>query len=251
LRYPSRDECALKGIQLELKKGRSLALVGPSGSGKSSLADLLLGLYEPTEGRVTIDGVPLGETETASWRNLLGVVSQDTLLFNATVRENLLFAKPDATESEIVECLQGADALGFIQNLPQGLDTLVGERGFMLSGGQRQRLAIARALLRKPAVLILDEATSALDTNAEQSVQATIDSLPAGGTRLIIAHRLSTIRNADQIAVLDGGDVVELGTHDELLDKRGLYWELWQKQTGSLQIPKGGDSKAKGVAVVV
>jgi len=232
LKYSSRNDFALNGVNLELKKGRSLALVGPSGSGKSSLADLLLGLYDPTFGSITIDGLALGEIETASWRSLLGVVSQDTLLFNTTVRENLLFAKPEATEAEIIACLKGADAWGFIESLPQKLDTLIGERGFMLSGGQRQRLAIARALLRKPAILILDEATSALDTNAEQAVQTTIDSLPAGGTRLIIAHRLSTIRNADCIAVLECGRVVEMGTHEELIAKCGLYKELWAKQSG-------------------
>ena len=139
----------------------------------------------------------------------------------------------EATDAQLMEALQGADAWSFISSLPQGIDTLVGERGFMLSGGQRQRLAIARALLRQPAVLILDEATSALDTNAEQAVQATIDALPAGGTRLIIAHRLSTIRNVDRIAVLDQGRVVESGSHDELIGLKGLYWELWQKQTGN------------------
>ena len=243
LRYSTRDEFALNGINLELKKGSSLTLVGPSGSGKSSLADLLLGLYEPTGGKITVDEIPLNEIETASWRNMLGVVSQDALLFNATVRENLLFAKPDATEEEIIESLKGADAWGFIEGLPQKLDTLIGERGFMLSGGQRQRLAIARALLRKPEILILDEATSALDTNAEQAVQATIDSLPAGGTRLIIAHRLSTIRNADKIAVLEQGRVVELGNHAELMGQNGLYATLWHKQMGEATT-HGGHSQS-------
>jgi ABC-type multidrug transport system fused ATPase/permease subunit len=232
LRYTGRDDYALRGLSLFLPTGTSLALVGPSGSGKSSLADLLLGMYEPTEGRVAIDGTDLRAINIATWRDKLGVVSQDTLLFNASVKENLLFALPEATDAQLIEALQGADAWSFISSLPQGIDTLVGERGFMLSGGQRQRLAIARALLRQPAVLILDEATSALDTHAEQAVQATIDALPAGGTRLIIAHRLSTICNADQIAVLDQGQVTELGTHGELLAKNGLYASLWRKQTG-------------------
>ena len=232
LRYTGRDDYALRGLSLFLPKGTSIALVGPSGSGKSSLADLLLGLYEPTEGRVAIDGTDLRAINIATWRDKLGVVSQDTLLFNASVKENLLFALPEATDAQLIEALQGADAWSFISSLPQGIDTLVGERGFMLSGGQRQRLAIARALLRQPAVLILDEATSALDTHAEQAVQATIDALPAGGTRLIIAHRLSTVKNADKIVVLDKGIIRESGNHDELILKNGLYAELWRKQSG-------------------
>jgi ATP-binding cassette subfamily B protein/subfamily B ATP-binding cassette protein MsbA len=233
LKYPGKEEKALRDIMLELQTGKSLALVGPSGCGKSSLADLLLGLYEPTAGKITVDGIDIRELEVGSWRRLLGVVSQDTLLFNASVRENLLFAKPDATDAEMLDALKAADALEFIGKLPQGLETLVGERGFMLSGGQRQRLAIARALLRKPAILILDEATSALDTNAEQAVQATLDSIAFGGTRLIIAHRLSTIRNADRIVVLNQGSIVESGCHNDLLEKNGLYASLWHKQSGT------------------
>jgi len=233
LRYPGRDEDALREINLELETGKSLALVGPSGSGKSSLADLLLGLYEPTSGRITVDGNDIRELSVSSWRQLLGVVSQDTLLFNASVKQNLLFAKPDATDSQLLEAIKSADALEFVLKLPHGLDTLVGERGFMLSGGQRQRLAIARALLRNPAILILDEATSALDTNAEQAVQSTIDSLPAGGTKLTIAHRLSTVRRADVIFVLDKGSIIESGTHDQLLELGKLYSELWSRQTGN------------------
>lgn len=232
LQYTGREEHALRDINLELERGKSLALVGPSGSGKSSLADLLLGLYEPTGGRISVDDVDLRDLDVASWRGLLGVVSQDTLLFNASVRDNLLFANPEATNAEMIDSLRAADALDFIEKLPKGLETLVGERGFMLSGGQRQRLAIARALLRKPAILILDEATSALDTNAEQAVQATLDSLASGGTRLIIAHRLSTIKNADRILVLDKGQIVESGCHNDLLRKNGLYASLWHIQSG-------------------
>jgi ATP-binding cassette subfamily B protein/subfamily B ATP-binding cassette protein MsbA len=232
--YDKNQEKALNQINLNWPVGTSLALVGPSGSGKSSFADLVLRVYEPTNGNILIDGIDLKDFDTGSWRNLLGVVSQDTLLFNTSIRENLLFAKPDATEAELLEAVQAADAFDFIEKLPQRLDTLIGERGFMLSGGQRQRLAIARALLRKPSILILDEATSALDTNAEQSVQSTLDSLPSGGTRLIIAHRLSTIRNADQIVVFEQGKIVEMGVHDDLIQRQGLYWQLWQKQTGKL-----------------
>ena len=238
LQYPGREEHALCDISLVLEKGKSLALVGPSGSGKSSIADLLLGLYEPTAGRITVDGVNIRDMDIGSWRGQLGTVSQDTLLFNATVRDNMLFAKPDATDPEILEALKAADAEDFIQKLPQRLETLVGERGFILSGGQRQRLAIARALLRKPAILILDEATSALDTNAEQAVQVTLDSLMTSGTRLIIAHRLSTIKNADQIVVLNHGRIVESGSHSELLSQDGLYASLWHKQSGGSEVAR-------------
>lgn len=232
LRYPTREEFALRNISFEIPVGKSLALVGPSGGGKSSIADLLLALYEPTSGEVSFDGIDSREIEPGSLRARLGVVSQDTILFNASVEENLRFANPRATEQQIIQALQGADAWDFIGGMPQGIKTVVGERGFMLSGGQRQRIAIARALLRQPQILILDEATSALDTQAEQSVQKTIDNLGKGITRLIIAHRLSTVRNADRICVLDKGQIVESGNHNELLELNGVYASLWRKQTG-------------------
>jgi subfamily B ATP-binding cassette protein MsbA len=235
LKYDGREERALGGVNIHWPIGTSLALVGPSGSGKSSLADLLLGLYQPTSGKILIDGNDLSDIDKSSWRSHLGVVSQDTILFNASIEENLRFASPDCTESEMVAALRAADALDFVSQLPQGLRTVVGERGFMLSGGQRQRIAIARALLRKPQIMILDEATSALDSQAEQSVQKTIDALGQGTTRLIIAHRLSTIINADIICVLDKGVVVESGSHSELLAMNGIYASLWLKQIGEKQ----------------
>ena len=241
LRYPGRQEDAVAGVNLALPVGATLALVGASGSGKSSMADLLLGLYEPTAGRITVDGVDLREIDIASWRGLLGVVSQDTILFNATVLENLLFAQPDASIPEIWAAIDAAGAREFIDRLPEGIETLLGERGFMLSGGQRQRLAIARALLRHPALLILDEATSALDTHAERAVQATLDSMPIGGTRLVIAHRLSTIQNADMIVVMNHGRVVECGKHTELLKNQGVYAGLWQRQSGHTPHHRGSE----------
>ncbi len=232
LRYSGREDFALRKIAFEIPVGTSLALVGPSGGGKSSIADLMLALYEPTSGGVFFDDVESREIEPGSLRARLGVVSQDTILFNASVEENLRFAKPSASEQEIIQALKGADAWDFTGAMPQGVKTVVGERGFMLSGGQRQRIAIARALLRKPQILILDEATSALDTQAEQAVQKTIDTLGKGITRLIIAHRLSTVRNADRICVLDKGEIVERGSHGELVALNGIYASLWRKQTG-------------------
>ena len=232
LRYSSREEFALRNVSFELPVGASLALVGPSGGGKSSIADLMLALYEPTSGGVFFDGIESREIEPGSLRALLGVVSQDTILFNASVEENLRFANPFASEAEVIQALQGADAWDFIGTMPHGIKTVVGERGFMLSGGQRQRIAIARALLRNPQILILDEATSALDTKAEKSIQKTIDSLGKGITRLIIAHRLSTVRNADRICVLEKGEIIESGNHDQLISLNGVYASLWFKQAG-------------------
>ena len=231
LQYPGRDTPAVNRVSFSIPKGSSVALVGPSGGGKSSLADLLLGLYEPTSGIIRIDGQDLLTIDTASWRNRIGVVSQDTILFNATVRENIAFARPEASFEQIQAAAQDAQAAAFINDLPQGYDTLVGERGFMLSGGQRQRLAIARALVRQPDLLILDEATSALDTNSEIAVQQTIDNLNRSVTRLVVAHRLSTVRGVDKILVLEQGKIAESGSHDELVALGGIYSKMWESQT--------------------
>lgn len=224
--YPGTDKPVLKNVNLHLKKGTTLALVGASGAGKSTLADLLPRFYDPDMGRIKIDGVDLKKLEVTSFRKRLGIVSQDTFLFNASVRENLVYGRPEATDDEIKDAMDRANAYEFIANLPDGLDTLIGDRGVLLSGGQRQRLAIARALLQDPDILILDEATSALDTISERLVQKAIDELSRDRTTLVIAHRLSTVQNADQIAVLDQGQVVEIGTHAELLSKGGYYSEL-------------------------
>jgi len=224
--YPGVEQPVLQGVDLKLGKGTTLALVGASGAGKSTLADLLPRFYDPDEGAIEIDGIDLKEIDIASFRRRLGIVSQDTFLFNASVRDNLIYGRPGATKAEIEDATRRANAHEFIKDLPQGLDTLIGDRGVLLSGGQRQRLAIARALLQDPDILILDEATSALDTISERLVQKAIDELSRDRTTLVIAHRLSTVQNADQIAVLDQGRVVETGTHTGLLKKGGYYAQL-------------------------
>ncbi|ASC69668.1 uncharacterized protein XM38_005970 [Halomicronema hongdechloris C2206] len=224
--YPGSTEAVLSEVTLDLPKGTTLALVGHSGAGKSTLADLLARFYDPSQGSIEIDGIDLRRLDVKSFRRRLGIVSQDTFLFNASVRNNIKYGSPEATDGEIIEAAKLANAYEFILRLPQGLDTPIGDRGVLLSGGQRQRLAIARALIQDPEILILDEATSALDTVSERLVQEAIDALSRDRTTLVIAHRLSTVRRADQIAVLEAGHVVEVGTHTELLGHNGPYAEL-------------------------
>ncbi|MBD1812337.1 ABC transporter ATP-binding protein/permease [Microcoleus vaginatus DQ-U2] len=228
--YPNHKNLVLQGVDLFLPHGTTLALVGTSGSGKSTLADLLPRFYDPTEGHISLDGTDLRDFELKSLRKAMGIVSQDTFLFNASVRENIAYARPEATEAEIVEAAKGANAYEFIQLLPEGLDTQIGDRGVILSGGQRQRISIARALLQNPEILILDEATSSLDTVSERYVQAAIEKLSCDRTTLVIAHRLSTVQKANKIAVIDRGQVVEMGSHEELLAKGGYYTRLYSVQ---------------------
>jgi ATP-binding cassette subfamily B protein/subfamily B ATP-binding cassette protein MsbA len=235
LRYSPELPPALSEISFTLARGRMLALVGSSGAGKSSIADLLTGLYCPTAGQIWIDDTPLDQLQLADWQHRLGVVSQDTFLFNATIAENIAFGTPGATPAQIEAACQAAQAAGFIEGLAQGYDTLIGERGYRLSGGQRQRLSLARAILRDPELLILDEATSALDSQSERLVQQAIERFERNHTVLVIAHRLSTIVRADQILVLKSGRIVEQGNHTTLLAQQGLYQQLWQQQSQAAQ----------------
>jgi ATP-binding cassette subfamily B protein/subfamily B ATP-binding cassette protein MsbA len=236
LQYVSGSAFALRNIDLTIPCGQKVALVGASGAGKSSIADLLVGLYDPTAGRILVDGVDLQDYDLSSWQQHLGVVSQDTFLFNASIASNIAYGSPDASREEIVRAAALAQAEGFIRALPEGFDTLIGERGYRLSGGQRQRLSLARALLRQPDVLILDEATSALDSHSERLVQEAIEQFEKGHTLLVIAHRLSTIVNADLICVMEHGEIREQGTHQELIAAKGLYAALWQQQSSPVQV---------------
>jgi subfamily B ATP-binding cassette protein MsbA len=224
-------EPVLADIDFTARKGEVVALVGPSGAGKSTLVDLIPRFYEPTAGRILVDGIDSRDIKLPSLRSLTGIVSQDTVLFNDTVRNNIAYGAAEKfTDEQIIAAARAANAHGFISELPKGYETVLGERGTRLSGGQRQRIAIARALLIDPPILILDEATSALDTESERLVQEAIDRLLAGRTVFVIAHRLSTVIHADQILVLDRGRIVERGTHQELLGQRGAYFRLYSMQ---------------------
>lgn len=223
-------EPTLEGIDLTIRPGEVVALVGASGAGKSTLADLLPRFQEATTGRVLLDGIDVRELRLGELRSLFGIVTQETILFHATVRENIAYGVAGATEEQVRAAARAANAAEFIEQLPDGYETMLGERGVRLSGGQRQRVAIARALLRNPPILILDEATSALDTQSERLVQQAIDELLHDRTVIVIAHRLSTVRRADQIVVLDRGRIVERGTHEQLLARRGAYHRLYALQ---------------------
>ncbi len=220
----------LKGINLEVKRGQVLAIVGPSGAGKTTLADLVPRFYDPKKGRLLIDGIDIKDLSIKSLRRHIGMVTQETILFNDTIGANIRYGQPDATQEEVEQAAIQANAHDFIKKIPSGYDAVIGDRGTKLSGGERQRIAIARALLKNPPILILDEATSQLDTESERLVQQALDRLIQGRTVFVIAHRLSTVRNAHTIIVLDKGKVVEQGSHNSLLNNDGLYKRLYQVQ---------------------
>ena len=231
-RYPTREDVAvLRGVNLTIKSGQKIALVGTSGAGKSTIMQLVLRFHQSTEGAISIDGKDMLDYDISDYRQNLALVPQEVLLFGGTIRENILYGKPDANEDEIIEAAKLSNSWEFISQFPEGLATIVGERGIKLSGGQRQRIAIARAILRNPSILLLDEATSSLDAESEKVVQDALNILMEGRTSIIIAHRLATIREVDKIYVLDGGKIVEQGTHDELSEKEnGIYAGLAKLQ---------------------
>jgi ATP-binding cassette subfamily B protein/subfamily B ATP-binding cassette protein MsbA len=224
----------IRDFSLTVPGGATVALVGPSGAGKTTLTDLVARFQDPTTGSIRLNGVDLRQLKLASYRSLLAVVQQEVFLFDGTVRENIAYGRRSATDAEVESASKRANAHEFIARLPEGYDTLIGERGFKLSGGQRQRLSIARAILADPQILILDEATSNLDTESEQLIQASLADLLQGRTTFVIAHRLSTVTHADIIVVLDAGVAVEVGRHEDLLERRGLYFDMVERQRASL-----------------
>ncbi|SDB23852.1 ATP-binding cassette, subfamily B, MsbA [Flavobacteriaceae bacterium MAR_2010_188] len=231
LNFKYDDELVLKDFNLTVQKGKSVALVGQSGSGKSTIANLLTRFYDVNDGAIEIDGVDIRTITNKSLRQLMGLVTQDSILFNDSIKNNLLLGKPDATDQEILEALEVANAWEFVKDLPNGIDTNIGDSGNKLSGGQKQRLSIARAVLKNPPIMILDEATSALDTESERLVQQALENMMKNRTSVVIAHRLSTIQNANLIVVLQKGQIVEQGSHSELLAKNGMYKKLVDMQS--------------------
>ena len=236
--YPTRpDVTVLKDISLDVAAGRKIALVGYSGAGKSTIVQLLMRYYQPVGGKILVDGNDIQGLDITAYRQNIAVVPQEVMLFGGTIRENIAYGKPNATEEEIREAARKANALDFILSFPEGLETVVGERGIKLSGGQRQRIAIARAILKDPKILILDEATSSLDAESEKLVQEALDGLMQNRTTIIIAHRLATVRNVDCIYVIKDGTILESGTHDELaLNEEGLYASLIKLQFDSANL---------------
>ena len=229
--FKYEDQLVLKNFNLSVPKGKTVALVGQSGSGKSTIANLITRFYDVNDGTINIDGIDIKNLKTSSLRSMLGVVSQDSILFNDTISNNLKIGKQDATNEEVIEALKIANAWEFVKDLPNGIDSNVGDSGNKLSGGQKQRLSIARAVLKNPPIMILDEATSALDTESERLVQSALENMMRNRTSIVIAHRLSTIKNADEIVVMQKGEIVEQGKHIELIEKNGVYKMLVDMQS--------------------
>lgn len=229
-RYPDAERNAVSDIDLDISEGETVALVGASGSGKSTLVNLLIGFRRPTSGRILLDGRDMESLDLRDYRKFISVVSQNTLLFNGSIRDNITYGMDEVDNDQLYDALVNANALEFVETLPQGVDTMIGEGGAKLSGGQRQRLSIARALIRSPKVILLDEATSALDLASEKLVQDALERLIKNRTTIIVAHRLSTIRNADRIVVLEDGKISEIGNHEELLERKGSFYKLYHLQ---------------------
>jgi ATP-binding cassette subfamily B protein len=237
---PGRE--ILQGLDLEVPPGQTVAVVGPSGAGKSTLARLLYRFYDPTAGRIRIDGQDIAAVEQASLRAAIGIVPQDTVLFNDSIGYNIGYGRDGATQADVESAARGAAIDNFIAVLPDGYESMVGERGLKLSGGEKQRVAIARTLVKDPPILVLDEATSALDSRTEQAIQDTLDRVAQSRTTIVIAHRLSTVVGADQIVVLDNGQVAERGRHEELLERGGLYAELWFRQAAERSVEETAEA---------
>ncbi|MEC8980589.1 MAG: ATP-binding cassette domain-containing protein, partial [SAR324 cluster bacterium] len=243
--YPEQEESAVKDIKLSVQKGEAVALVGSSGSGKTTVANLIPRFYDITRGEASIDGHDLRDLDLISLRKLISIVTQDTILFNDTIASNITYGQPDCSKERMYAAARAANAHTFISEQPDGYETVIGEKGGRLSGGQRQRLSIARALVKDAPILILDEATSALDSESEIEVQQAIERLMENRTTIVIAHRLSTIRNANRICVMENGQIVEQGTHDELLSKEGRYQQLYEMQFQD-QTNGSGSEELKG-----